>query len=87
MALAPKQAGNHRGARERWGRARSGFRYVFFGARSYVSRPSSLRNAFCSIDFYFFNQWKTGAVIMDFSVDEVSIQSYLDDEIRVVLQR
>ena len=37
--------------------------------------------------YYFFNQWKTGAVIMDFSVDEVSIQSYLDDEIRVVLQR
>jgi beta-lactamase superfamily II metal-dependent hydrolase len=37
--------------------------------------------------YQFFNQRETGAVIMDFSVDEVSIQSYLDDEKRVVLQR
>lgn len=37
--------------------------------------------------YQFFNQRETGAVIMDFSVDEVSIRSYLDDEKRVVLQR
>ena len=37
--------------------------------------------------YHFFNQRETGAVIMEFSVDEVSIQSYLDSERRVVLQR
>jgi competence protein ComEC len=37
--------------------------------------------------YHFFNQQETGAVIMEFSVDEVSIQSYLDDERRLLLQR
>lgn len=37
--------------------------------------------------YHLFNQWETGAVIMDFSKNEVSIQSYLDEEKRVVLQR
>ena len=37
--------------------------------------------------YHFFNQQETGAVIMEFSVDEVSIQSYLDVERRLLLQR
>jgi beta-lactamase superfamily II metal-dependent hydrolase len=37
--------------------------------------------------YQLFNQWETGAVMMDFSENEVLIQSYLDDEKRVVLQR
>ena len=37
--------------------------------------------------YHLFNQWEIGAVIMNFSDDEVSIQSYLDEEKRVVLQR
>jgi ComEC/Rec2-related protein len=37
--------------------------------------------------YQLFNQWETGAVIMDFLEEEVVIQSFLDDEKRVVLQR
>ncbi len=37
--------------------------------------------------YQLFNQWETGAVMMDFSEEEVVIQSHLDDGKRVVLQR
>ena len=37
--------------------------------------------------YHLFNQWETGAVVMNFSKEVVTIQSYLDEKKRVFLQR